>query len=266
METVYLFDIDGTLTPARQPFDPDFETFFLEFCHHHDVYLVTGSDRPKADEQVSPAVRDAVRGLFTCSAAEFWIDDRLVFQLHHEFPETLVKALWDFVNSSSYPHRYGHHLEFRTGMINVSVPGRNATWQERLDYHHWDLVVGERRSLINSLLSNFSDYDATAGGEISIDVTPRGWNKSKALSTLRHSHPRASFVFFGDRVEKGGNDWPLACALETDSTHNVTYKVNGFKETQEVLEEIIRNRHWQFQGIGGRYSQTAVLDQLSLFR
>jgi len=51
MKTVFIFDVDGTLTDARRPIDIDFHEFMLDFmCKHHCV-IVTGSDRPKTLEQ-----------------------------------------------------------------------------------------------------------------------------------------------------------------------------------------------------------------------
>ena len=48
----YIFDVDGTLTPSRQQIDFDFLNFLLDFANRNDVYLVTGSDRPKTIEQI----------------------------------------------------------------------------------------------------------------------------------------------------------------------------------------------------------------------
>ena len=48
----YIFDVDGTLTPARKQMKLDFMAYFLKFECKHDVYLVTGSDRQKTVEQL----------------------------------------------------------------------------------------------------------------------------------------------------------------------------------------------------------------------
>ena len=48
----YIFDIDGTLTPSRDKINKDFLKWFLEFVKWHPVYLVTGSDRTKTEEQI----------------------------------------------------------------------------------------------------------------------------------------------------------------------------------------------------------------------
>ena len=43
----FIFDVDGTLTPSRQPMDPQFKEWFLSFMEREKVWLVTGSDYPK---------------------------------------------------------------------------------------------------------------------------------------------------------------------------------------------------------------------------
>jgi hypothetical protein len=52
---IFVFDIDNTLTPPRAAMLPEFAAQFLSFCRSEIVYLVTGSDRGKVDEQV-PAI------------------------------------------------------------------------------------------------------------------------------------------------------------------------------------------------------------------
>ena len=63
---IYLFDVDGTLTPARQPMSKDFAEFFADFCKKNVVYLCTGSDWDKVQEQVPPKVLNRCKGTFAC--------------------------------------------------------------------------------------------------------------------------------------------------------------------------------------------------------
>ena len=53
----YLFDIDGTLTPHRQPMVKSFKSFFADWIskkrdQNDKVFLVTGSDKDKTIEQI----------------------------------------------------------------------------------------------------------------------------------------------------------------------------------------------------------------------
>ena len=48
MSKVYIFDVDGTLTPSRLKMDEEFYDFFRNWIPNHKYYLVTGSDLKKA--------------------------------------------------------------------------------------------------------------------------------------------------------------------------------------------------------------------------
>lgn len=51
---IYIFDMDGTLTPARQPMTPDFSRRFLPWLKSHLAYLAAGSNYEKVTEQLRP--------------------------------------------------------------------------------------------------------------------------------------------------------------------------------------------------------------------
>ena len=57
---IYIFDIDGTLTESRQPASKEFLTFFTEWMKGKRIYLVTGSDYPKAQEQLSADILNKI--------------------------------------------------------------------------------------------------------------------------------------------------------------------------------------------------------------
>ena len=60
MSKNFVFDVDGTLTHARKEMTPEFKTWFLNWMKNKNVYLVTGSDRPKTIEQVGEDVVNAL--------------------------------------------------------------------------------------------------------------------------------------------------------------------------------------------------------------
>ena len=80
--------------------------------------------------------------------------------------------------------------------------------------------------------------DASAGGQISIDIVPTGWNKSVAKSEVLRQHPNAKLVFFGDRICEGGNDMPLAMSLNDGSKQHRAYPVVDYNETWQYLSII----------------------------
>jgi len=235
MKQTYVFDVDGTLTAPRQPIEAVFGKFFLGFAQHRSVVLVSGSDLGKLQEQLPDEILNACTAVFTCSGAERWERGRLVSRKTHEFPAELVALCENFVAESSYPGRFGNHLEFRTGMLNVSTVGRDASVAQREEYFAWDKGSEERAQFVAQINAATIPYEASAGGQISIDIVPRGWNKSVVLDDLLGEDPMQALMFFGDRIEQGGNDRPLAEAIWSAGAPHEVRPVETWSETFEKL-------------------------------
>jgi phosphomannomutase len=113
--------------------------------------------------------------------------------------------------------------------------GRAADKPARKAYLAWDQVHRERAALCERLQKAFPDYEAHKGGEISIDISPAGWNKARILVPIRERHGDLAITFFGDSIQPGGNDWPLAEALRAASPHNVIVPVEDWSATSRQL-------------------------------
>jgi phosphomannomutase len=235
MKKAYLFDIDGTLTLPRQRMDPEFAGFFIQFAKDNIVYLSTGSDRPKALEQVGSEIMNACRGVFTCCGNEFWEGEKLVYEREFYPGIRLVNFLKDCVEKSSFPTKAGRHLEYRKGMLNFSVVGRNATREERASYSEWDAKHREREEIANTIIAKrerFGMIDVSVGGEISIDIYPVGRDKSQSVTTVRQLHG-LPIVFMGDKMKPNGNDYPAVKALiEGD----LACEVSSWQQTKLLIE------------------------------
>ena len=239
MTHVFVFDIDGTLTEPRQPMTPGMAAFLSDLALRYPVYLVTGSDWPKVLEQVPTWVRDDIRGIFTCAGAELWQNDQRVSAREVKFPDALIDTFRTLAAASPYPFRFGRHVERRTGMVNVTVVGRNADEAARKAYRAFDDAYGERARIVEELSAQFPDFSYAVGGDISIDIAPAGWTKAQVLPQLLEWHPDTPITFFGDRVCEGGNDLPLAEALWAMGDGHGAVNVSGPKETLESLAEIL---------------------------
>ena len=230
MKRIYLFDIDGTLTPARQRMTSEFMAKFTPWVRENTVYLVTGSDHPKALEQLPEQTYQAVNGVFTCAGAELWENGERTLANDHEFPAELYALFQDILDDSAFPIRTGNHIEKRTGMLNVSIVGRNADTSTRYNYRDWDAGVKEREYIVSKLRRAFPQYDYAIGGDISIDITPTGMDKAQILPVLKERHRLALFSFYGDRIRPGGNDEPLANALRVNQCNKV-HPVRSYVDT-----------------------------------
>lgn len=232
----FVFDVDGTLTPSRSKIDPYFEQFFIKFCHRNNVYLVTGSDFEKTLEQLGNNAVGSVAGIFPCSGNQFLrrvvdvVDYKLYSAYEHVYQndfipsEELLNALGKELLGSGFSVRTGNHIENRIGTINFSIVGRNANKEERQLYVTWDEAINERVLMCKRLSEKFPDLEFVVGGETGIDIYPIGKNKAQV-----RQHIEGPIMFFGDRCEPGGNDYPLA------SIADVVYNVKNWEQTEYIL-------------------------------
>jgi phosphomannomutase len=225
----FLFDIDGTLTPSRLPIDPDFKLFFLEWLKGKNVYLVTGSDYEKSLEQVGPEILTNVKLCFNNAGNVRYQKGIEIYRSEWSPPKELIELLNTHLQESSYPIRAGNHIEYRIGMLNFSIVGRNCTQSQRMDYFHYDLQVEERQKICSEIMRAFPDLEANIGGQISIDIHQKGKNKSQVISLVE-----SPITFIGDRTEEGGNDYPISSLLR-NPPHRVI-SVRDWKDTYEFLK------------------------------
>ena len=120
-----IFDVDGTLTPSRQTIHPEFSPLFWELTKSENVYLVTGSDRKKTLEQVTPEIYNSCKRVYNCSGSDVYEQDKNVYRDDWELPEKVARFLQDELDFSQFPIRNGNHIEKRPGGVNFSILGRD---------------------------------------------------------------------------------------------------------------------------------------------
>lgn len=221
---VYVFDVDGTLTPSRQLIDPTFKEFFINFIKHNEVYLASGSDLPKTIEQLGSDVCSAVNGIFSCAGNVFYKNGIEIYRNDFELTDEEYNTLENELLSSQFPIRTGNHIEKRIGLVNFSIVGRSATLQQRQEYVKWDTKQNERARIAARLNWKFKRLYCGIAGETGIDIYLSGKDKRQVAD-----HISRPFVFFGDRCEEGGNDFPLAQIADK------CYHVKNWEETWNLL-------------------------------
>jgi phosphomannomutase len=242
MNRVFIFDVDGTLTPSRQPMDEKFQEFFKEWVKKNKFYLVTGSNIEKLQEQMCYFDIEAER-IFTCCGNEMWKPDPHIVNIsaYQEYSnkfkpaDDLLKYLEDTLDDSDYPVKAGNHIEDRGSMLNFSMVGRKCTLQQRKDYFYYDELTDERKEIAKYIRENWSYLDAVIGGQISIDIYPIGYDKSQIFKHIEKIESADEYIFIGDRTFKGGNDYPLAKLME--KTDNCKFhQVEDYRKTWWYLQ------------------------------
>jgi len=241
MNKIYMFDVDGTLTPSRLMMTKEFAKFFDKWSNENKYYLVTGSDLNKTKEQLPLAYMDRAQAIFTCCGNQMWRNNKLIYNNKFELTSKLKNTLEVILMSNQYPHRYGNHIEDRGSMVNFSIVGRNCTQEQREHFFKWDNEKDERKKISTFIKHKFKDLDAVIGGQISIDIYPKGMDKSQIIEHIEDIEEKYcpdKYIFIGDRTMEGGNDYPLA-KLMTEKSFRDFYQTEGPEQTQKILESLI---------------------------
>ena len=229
----FIFDVDGTLTPSRGIIDIHFKMFFNTFCLDNDVYLVTGSDKPKTIEQIGEDTYILCKRVYQCSGSDVWNAETNILKSGWTLPDLARTFLISCEYESPFSLRTGNHIEQRSGMVNFSVVGRNANAEQRAKYVEYDTVKNERINIASAFNIMFPDLQATVGGDTGIDIAPRGANKSQILRDFKEDD---TIHFYGDAMFEGGNDKPLADVLKQYQL-GFSHQVRDWKHTWEKLRE-----------------------------
>lgn len=228
----FIFDVDGTLTPSRGFIERKFKEYFLEFSYSNDVYLITGSDYPKTVEQLGSVICEAVQRVYNCSGNDVWENGKNIYTNNWTLPETAHDWLSEALTESKFYKKTGLHFEHRPGMVNFSIVGRYANLEQRAMYREWDEHKNERNSIAKKFNALFPDIEARVGGETGIDIYPKGGDKGQIIKDF---DPNDELHFFGDRMDKDGNDYPLKKLL-VDNDLGICYHVKSWEDTWEKLK------------------------------
>tara|TARA_Y100000310_G_C20678233_1_gene814331 strand:+ start:2148 stop:2864 length:717 start_codon:yes stop_codon:yes gene_type:complete len=233
---IYLFDIDGTLTEPREKMSGDITVSFLSWMTNKNVYLVTGSDYPKVVEQVPNSILSRCNGIFCSMANQFIQKEQVIYEKKWKPSMKLTADLTRVYLECDYPKelRSTNYLEERTGMLNFSIVGRNATPKEREMFCRWDKTNNERKKIARLLSTKHPDLDFKIGGQISIDIQPKGMNKAQASKWLRKKFKNCKLHFFGDKCSTLGNDYDIVKDIQEHGDGKI-FDVSGPKETMSIL-------------------------------
>ncbi|XP_047418075.1 phosphomannomutase 1-like [Sciurus carolinensis] len=145
-----LFDVDRTLTPARQKINPEVSAFLQKLRSRVQIGVVGGSDYAKIAEQLGDPdeVIEKFDYVFAENRTVQYKHGRLLSKqtIQNHLGEELLKDLINFCLSYMallrLPKKRGTFIEFQNGMLNISPIGRSCTLEERIEFSELDKVQG----------------------------------------------------------------------------------------------------------------------------
>jgi len=252
LPTAMLFDMDGTITDVREPITEEVVEVLSQIPISVRKYLVTGSDIVKVENQIpNELLLSLFERVYTCNGTRVWncnldMDDEtgtcepeLIHRVdlidHYSEADLnhITNVLLGIAKNTHTKVKTGTFIEWRQSQINFSVVGRNCTRDQREDYVKWDRKSNERQKIIKQLRKEFEGWGLSfrLGGQISIDITREGWDKSYAFENMNESPDQC--VFFGDKICKDGND--LDIAMKCGKYYMVESPADLILQMQEYL-------------------------------
>jgi len=237
---LFLFDVDGTLTAPRKRITPEMEQFFKDVRQHSRIGIVGGSDLVKQIEQLGEHVLHEWDYVFSENGLVAFQEGKEIARqsIKDYLGETKLKQFINFVlhyiADLDIPVKRGTFIEFRAGMLNICPIGRNCSQAERDEFEKYDAIHKIRPTLVSILQEKFADLGLkfSIGGQISFDVFPQGWDKTYCL---RYLSSYSEIHFFGDKTEKGGNDYEIY-------THErcIGHSVKSPDDTRRIVTELLK--------------------------
>uniref|UniRef100_A0AAZ3SN20 Phosphomannomutase n=1 Tax=Oncorhynchus tshawytscha TaxID=74940 RepID=A0AAZ3SN20_ONCTS len=249
--TLCLFDVDGTLTAARQRVTPGMEDFLQRLRRRVRVGVVGGSDFIKIKEQLGDDVVEKVDYLFAENGLVAYQNGQLVAvqsiqaYMGEDLLQDFINFCLNYLAKITLPRkRYtfslsltGTFIEFRNGMLNVSPVGRSCSQEERIEFYQLDQKERIREKFVAVLQEEFKGKGLTfsIGGQISFDVFPEGWDKRYCLGLVEKDSYK-TIHFFGDKTKPGGNDYEIYADPRT-----IGHEVTCPEDTQRICQDLFFN-------------------------
>ncbi|KAK4049535.1 Phosphomannomutase 1 [Microbotryomycetes sp. JL201] len=263
-DVICLFDVDGTLTPARRSAAPEMLEVLKQVRQKAVIGFVGGSDLPKITEQLAingQEITDdfdfcfAENGLTAIKLGQTLESQSFIKWIGEEKYKKLVRFVLHYVADLDIPIKRGTFIEFRNAFrrsvvtlredfdeMSVNGPADSRLWshnysvQERDEFEKYDKVHKVRAAFVEALKKEFADYGLTysIGGQISFDVFPAGWDKTYALKHIANEGFK-EIHFFGDKTYQGGNDYEIYTDDRTIG-HSVTSPQDTMNELRQLFK------------------------------
>jgi phosphomannomutase len=215
--TLLLFDVDGTLTEPRLLVNKKMVDLLIKLKQNPNIDLgfVGGSDYSKQIEQLGKENLPLFTWKFTENGLYSFYNEELIHvkslldNLGEDNYKKIINECLKCISEVDIPIKRGNFIELRNGMINISPIGRSCSQVERESFYEFDKIHHIRENMICNLKSTLEEFDLTfsIGGQISIDIFPKGWDKTYCLQFVKNKYD--NIYFFGDKTNIGGNDYEI---------------------------------------------------------
>jgi phosphomannomutase len=217
---VAMFDLDGTLAASKSDISPATAHMLCALLAGIDVCIISGGRFEQFDAQVLRHLGkfcdlERLHLMPTCGTRYLRWDGGVWTEIYFEKLSSGEKSRACEVLRNGAENlglwtndTWGPAIEDRGSQVTYSALGQGAPDDVKLA---WDPDNSKKESLRKFAAERLPDLEVKSGGSTSIDVTRRGIDKAygarRLMLALRLTE--REILFFGDRLDPGGNDYPI---------------------------------------------------------
>ncbi len=241
---VIMADVDETICETCQVIAPEMVNQISSLIQKGYIFVfISGTERSYLKKMISSQLKEKHFLLPTTGTICLEID-----------PEKEIKEIYDYKLTSEEKKEILDALEILTSkfdiqtmttkedqiqdrntQITLSSIGRNAPLELKKIYD----PDGEKRKEWIKFLKTILDenrYEITYAGTTSVDITRKGLDKAWGIRKFSEQYniPLDSILFFGDRTEPGGNDYPATTVVDFITVKNPKDTLSKFRELSNI--------------------------------
>lgn len=243
---IIIADLDGTLSKSKSFMDAEMSELISQLLNYKFFAVISGGSYEQFQDQflVSLSKSGNLDRLFllpTCGTSMYILKNgkwTKVYgeKLSEDAKEKIFYAFENALRDAGFVKPkvlYGELIEDRETQITFSAYGQKAPLELKRE---WDPDCKKRAEIVRRLTKYLpSNLQAKIGGTTSIDVTEFGIDKAYGIKKIEEKlgFKKQEMLFIGDRLEEGGNDYPVkAVGVEC-------IKVNDPEDSKRIIREII---------------------------
>ncbi|NQV91817.1 HAD-IIB family hydrolase [Candidatus Woesearchaeota archaeon] len=222
-KNVIIADVDETICETCQLISPEMAAKINSLISQGHIFaFISGTKREYLKNMISSKLQEKHHLLATTGAHYIEIHGDSEREIYRDMVEeserlkiisALVKLVDEYKIISLTTKE--DQIQDRGTQITLSAIGRNAPLEAK-KAHDPD---GAKRTMWVKYLKQYLDenkYEINIAGTTSIDITPKGLDKEHGIRKFA-AHHNLNFdeiLFFGDKLDYGGNDFPATKVVD----------------------------------------------------
>jgi HAD superfamily hydrolase (TIGR01484 family) len=244
---IIAFDLDDTLAITKSPIHDEMSVLLTQLLEKYEVCIISGGKFEQFKMQVIDRLPTGIQNLSklhlmpTCGTRYYQYEEdkwklKYAEDLTQKEKEHVIQVLTQQAKALGVwqDKTWGEIIEDRGSQVTYSALGQQAPPEEKYKWAEDNQNL--KKKFRDYVAERVPELEVRLGGSTSLDITKPGIDKAYGMRKLleRAGYKKESVLFIGDKLEEGGNDYPVkAFGIECIA-------VEKWEDTKYVIEGIIK--------------------------